>query len=104
MHKIIVWDADDIGIQSLAREIYEWAEETFPNRTDASMYLKLYSEVAEVIESNGKDDEVADLFILLLDYSVRKGIHLPSAIKSKLSINRNREWEIRPDGTMKHKE
>lgn len=104
MCKLAVQDPADIGIQSLAHEVYDWAEKTFPNRTDASMYLKLYSEVAEVIESNGKDDEVADLFILLLDYSVRKGIHLPSAVKSKLWINRNREWEIRPDGTMKHKE
>lgn len=94
----------DVGIQELARKVYAWAEETFPKRTDASMYLKLYSEVAEVIDSNGDQSEVADVFIMLLDYSVRKGIHLPTAIESKLEINRRRQWEIRPDGTMKHKE
>lgn len=45
-----------------------------PQRTDVSMFLKFYGEIAEMIESGGDTDEIADVFILLLDYARRKNI------------------------------
>jgi Protein of unknown function (DUF550) len=91
-------------VDRLAFEVFFWAESTFPNRTDASMFLKIYEEVAEVIRSDGEPMEVADLFILLLDYVVRKDIVLSEAVRQKLAINKKRSWKINPDGTMSHKE
>jgi NTP pyrophosphatase (non-canonical NTP hydrolase) len=91
-----------MDIDSLAAEIREWADTVFPDRTDASMWLKIYSEAAETIRSNGDPLEVADLFILLLDYANRKGINLTDAIKKKMVINRSRTWQIDQMGTMSH--
>lgn len=91
-----------MDIDGLAKEIREWADSVFPDRTDASMWLKIYSEAAETIRSNGDPLEVADLFILLLDYANRKGINLTAAITAKMDINRRRQWQIDKMGTMSH--
>lgn len=90
------------SIDTLALEVYEWAEATFPNRTDASLFLKAYGELAELIESDGDPLELADVFILFLDYAIRKGIVPSEAIRKKLEINKERIWKIQPNGTMKH--
>lgn len=86
----------------LAHEVFRWAEATFPNRTDSSMFLKMYSEIAELIRSDGEPLELADLFILLMDYAVRKNIAISKAVRQKLEINRSRTWKINSDGTMSH--
>lgn len=91
-------------VDDLAQAVYDWAEVTFPSRTDASMYLKLYSEIAEMIRSEDPRLELADLFILLLDYAVRKDIIISEAVLEKLAINRTRKWAISTDGTMSHVE
>ena len=86
----------------LAFEVFHWAETTFPYRTDSSMFLKMYSEIAELIRSDGEPLELADLFILLMDYAVRKDIVISAAVRQKLEINRQRTWKINSDGTMSH--
>ncbi len=90
--------------EALAQEVWQWAEDTFPDRTDASMFLKMYSELAELIESDGDPHELADLFIMLMDYAVRKKIDIATVVREKLEINRNRTWKILPNGTMKHED
>lgn len=95
---------DAVSVDHLALEVFEWAEATFPDRTDVSMFLKIYSEIAELIRSGGEPLELADLFILLMDYAVRKDINIASAVTTKLNINRQRRWKIGADGTMSHEE
>jgi len=100
-----VWQNDfntDVG--ELTEQVFEWAEDTFPTRTDASMYLKMYGEVAEMIESDGNADEIADMFILLLDYAKRKKVDVTSAVLKKLVINRNRAWVTDKNGVNSHVE
>jgi len=92
--------ANDVG--RLALEVYCWADATFPHRTDSSMFLKMYSEIAELIRSDGEPLELADLFILLMDYAVRKDIDITDAVRRKLEINRQRTWKVGADGTMSH--
>ena len=92
----------DNSIDCIAQEVYEWAQATFPDRTDASMFLKMYSEIAELIRSDGEPHELADLFILLMDYAVRKNVSLLAAINEKLEINKRRSWRFNSDGTMSH--
>lgn len=92
-----------MDINHLAVDIFEWADSVFPNRTDASMFLKLYKEVGEMIDA-GDDcgDEFADVMILMLDYAKRKGVNPSVAIQRKLAINRGRTWEVTPLGVMQH--
>lgn len=89
-------------INVLAQFVKEWADETFPNRTDASMYLKLYGEIGEMVDSNGRSDEIADVFIMLLDYAARKGINIEYAVRWKMAINKNRKWKIDANGVARH--
>lgn len=72
------------------------ANRLFPDRTDATMFLKLYGEIAELVEGKNPEDEVADVIIMMLDYAQRKGIHAGAAVMRKLEINLNRTWIIDP--------
>lgn len=96
---------DVMDMNHLANEVKAWADQAFPARTDASMFLKLYGEVAELIDA-GDDcaDEVADILILILDYAKRKGVNPSTAVQNKLRINRGRTWVQLPNGTMQHAE
>ena len=90
--------------QHLALQVKMIADRLFPDRTDASLYLKLYEETAEVIASNGNPDEVADIFILWMDYAVRKGIDIEAAVQHKLAILQERGWQIDSNGVYQHTE
>lgn len=90
-------------IDHIAFDIYLWAGEVFPDRTDGAMALKLYQEIGEMIESDGDPLEVADVLIMIFDYAKRKGIQLEPAIREKMKINRQRTWKINETtGTMSH--
>ena len=90
----------DVG--ALSEQVFEWAEEAFPVRTDISMYLKMYGEIAEMIESDGDPDEIADMFILLLDYAKRKKVDVTTAVMKKLDTNRARKWVTDKNGVNSH--
>lgn len=89
---------------TLAYQVWAWAEQTFPRRTDQSMFLKLYSEIGELAESGGDRLEFADVMILLLDYALRKGIDVQKAIEEKLETNKSRNWAVNDLGVMRHTE
>lgn len=89
-------------IADLALTVKSSADRLFPNRTDASMYLKLYEETAEVISTGGDSDEVADVFILWLDYAARKGIDIEAVVRRKLNINEERAWTETETGIYHH--
>jgi len=89
-------------IDQLADEVKEVADRLFPGRTDQSTYLKLYEEIAEVIASDGDHDELADLFILLLDQAKRKGMNIEVCVYNKLTILETRVWKMTPQGTFHH--
>lgn len=85
-----------------AGAVFDWAQSAFPYRTDTSMYLKIYGEVAEMIDSDGSADEIADMFILLMDYAVRKRVDITQAVFNKLEINRHRTWVTDSNGVSQH--
>jgi NTP pyrophosphatase (non-canonical NTP hydrolase) len=94
-----------MDINHLAIDIQEWADSVFPDRTDASMFLKMYGELAELIEAGDAcDGEIADILILILDYARRKGVNPSIAVQMKLRENKKRKWEFTPIGTMQHVE
>jgi hypothetical protein len=88
------------SIDNLAMEVQEQADELFPNRTDDSMFKKLFSEVGELAEDD-TEDEWADVAIMLLDYGSRKGWALESAIRKKMMVNQARKWAVK-NGVARH--
>lgn len=90
--------------QKLAMEVWDWADIAFPERTDQSMFLKLYSEIGELTERPDDHLEFADVMILLLDYAVRKNIDIEKVVMEKLNINRKRQWKINHLGVMRHED
>jgi len=97
------WSHDhNTEVGELTERVFEWAEATFPNRNDASMYLKMYGEIAEMIESDGDANEIADMFILLLDYAKRKKVDVTTAVLRKLEINQARTWVTDKNGVNSH--
>jgi len=98
-----IWMHDyNAPIGYVTEAVFTWAEATFPDRDDVSMYLKMYSEIGEMIESGGDDMEIADMFILLLDYAKRKKVDVTTSVMKKLDINRNRAWKIDDNGVASH--
>jgi len=88
--------------QSLAFEVYNWAQQAFPNRTLGSMALKMYEEIGEMLKDPKDPLEFADVMILLLDHAVRYGIDIEDAVQRKLIINRQRSWKVNASGAMSH--
>jgi len=82
------------SIRDAQAQITAWADWQFPGRTPVGTLLKLYGELGEVAASPASPHEVADVFILLIDYCSLQGIDLPQALKEKMAINRGRRWRF----------
>jgi len=80
------------------------ANELFPDRDDRSMFLKMYGELAEMVEDPSGEDEIADALILILDHASRHNINAAHAVLTKLGVNVNREWQKTQSGTYQHVE
>lgn len=94
-------DLDPISIDELADRVKAQADRLFPHRTDSSMYLKMFKELGEMIEE-GDPDEVADVFIMLLDFAKRKEINIAEVVIRKMAINDQRDWVVNELGVMRH--
>lgn len=96
-----------MNIDRLADLIRKQADRLFPARTDSSMFLKIYSEVAELIDTSTPEErsnEFADLMILLLDYAERHNILVEESVLFKMSVNEGRKWNINELGVAQHVE
>jgi hypothetical protein len=91
------------SIDNLAMDIENQANVLFPNRTDATMFMKLFSEVGELAE-NLTAGELADVLIMLLDFGSRKGWAIELAIREKMAVNACRKWQSNSLGVFKHVE
>ena len=69
------------------------------------MFLKLYREIGELIDADDPEQiesELADLFILLLDYARRKNLNPSIAVQRKMRVNRTRQWTESAMGVFQH--
>ena len=104
------WDTSDQTVRDLQREVSDWADATFPDRTLESIIGKFREEYQELMDSlrdTGAIDrlELADVLILALDAATKAGIDVISAVKEKIRINRGRVWVVDPTtGLMRHVE
>lgn len=80
-------------IQRVNKEV---ADHLFPNRTDTSMFLKMYKEIGELIDNPGNGPEIADVIIMLLDHAERHNINAAHEVLLKLHVNLRRKWYIDP--------
>lgn len=91
-------------IQDLQREIGEWADSVFPDRTIQSAALKLYEEIGEMLRDPASEDEHADIYIMMLDLSRMYNIDVAGAVRRKMARNRMRSWAKTATGTLQHTE
>jgi len=92
-----------MSIDNFALEVQLHADRLFPKRTDSSMFMKLFSEIGELVEAQ-TEEEYADVMIMLLDYGSRKMFRIEHAVRAKMAINDNRNWKENELGVMKHVE
>lgn len=95
----------DEGLEQLAAANKALGDRLFPNRTNSSMFLKLYGEIAEMIDNPDDPEEWADVMIMLLDYGAK---HFPGAmvstIRRKMGTNEGRTWKANTSGVFQHVE
>lgn len=94
-----------MNINLLSSLIRNQADRLFPDRTDQSMFLKMYSELGELAGAKThveRSMEMADVMIMLLDYAHKHNIDLQESIRFKMSINDKRTWEQNELGVFSH--
>lgn len=91
-----------IDIDELAGLVKIQADRLFPNRTTASMFMKLFSEIGELVDQPTSPHELADVFIMLLDHANRHGIPIAESVLDKMLVNEQRTWTKSSLGVMSH--
>lgn len=87
-------------VQKLNRQV---ADKLFPHRTPQIMFLKMYSEIAEIVRDPNDPQEIADVLIMLLDRMDQLGCDAGTEIMLKLEKNMHRKWAIDPStGVAQH--
>lgn len=91
-------------LADLQQEIFEWANEHYPERTYHNAMTKLVmEEVPEVLRHPSDPMEWADVFILMIDAAKLQGVDIAKAVREKMAINRRRTWAVDPNtGVMRH--
>lgn len=92
-------------VDELEDAITTWADSISPLRKPKDAVVKLVSESAELLdavlnEPAKVEEELADVFFLLLDLAAMHDINLVAATWAKLEVNRNREW-VEVDGVIR---
>lgn len=92
----------DPTLKHLTQEIAEWADSISPNRSPEGAFTKMLEEIKEWSERPCDGHEAADVMIMLLDVCHLAGIDIAKAVRWKMRINRNREWNVSEDGSFTH--
>lgn len=86
-------------IQKVNKQV---ADHLFPDRTTHSMFLKMYGELAELIDNPANGSEMADIAIMLLDHAERNNVNLAHEVMIKLATNLERTWTTNAMGVAQH--
>jgi len=91
-------------ITELQKEISDWADTVFPERTAHGALVKLMTEeIPELCLCPDSAGEFADCVVLLFDIATLNGIDIATAVRDKMAINRQRTWAIdHSTGLMRH--
>lgn len=81
-----------------------------PRRNPTKTCIKLVTEAAELLDSIANQgtyregavgEEVADVFILLIDIADQLGVDIEAEFQKKMEINKARKWQVK-DGSLTH--
>lgn len=92
-------------IAEIQKDITDWANRTFPDRTYQGTFNKLvFEEIPELINGGVHDPmEYADILILVLDLAYLVGVDAEKAVTKKMTINKARRWRKNPiSGLFQH--
>jgi hypothetical protein len=92
-------------IRELQQMISEWADAVYPNRTVENALTKMMlHEIPELLHGKAMDpQEFADVAILLFDVAHLQGIDIAQAMRYKMQVNKQRNWQIDENtGLMSH--
>lgn len=95
--------APDDTLTRLQDDVFDTANQLFPDRKQPSAFLKLYGEVGEIIDNPSDPGEWADVFILLLDLARINNIDVEKAVRDKMAVLRRRQWFRDEMGVFQHK-
>ena len=87
-----------VTVDELQNEVTQWADKCLGTRDYDSALTKLVDEeIPELREAGvtGREDELADVFIIALDLASLAGVDIVKAVRNKLEINRRRTWTKR---------
>lgn len=93
------------SIAEVQKDITDWADRTFPDRTYQGTFNKLvFEEIPELINGGVYDPmEYADILILVLDLAYLVGVDAEKAVAEKMAINKERTWQKNPiSGLFRH--
>lgn len=82
-------------LRVIAKEVIDWAESEFPNRTTETLMAKLQEEMDELSYDLSDETEMADVLIVMVDLARNLNIDLGAAVAKKMEINRKRDWSKR---------
>lgn len=84
-------------------QVTAWQDETFKDHTASGLKRKLQEEIEEFIATDYRDlEELADVCIVGTAYCKDRGSNLRDEMQKKLDKNKNRSWNLTPEGNYKH--
>jgi len=90
-------------LDSLAAEIREWQNVTFPQATPASASKHLLKEAHELVAAPTDPEEMADILLLIIGVANKAGVDLVEAAAAKLAKNKARKWgPVNAEGFVEH--
>lgn len=91
------------SLERLLEEVVSWQKQVFTQATSQSRAEHLYREAKELRDDPSDAQEMADVLFLLAGLADGEGVDLAAAVRTKLAINKAREWG-KPDaqGVVEH--
>lgn len=88
-------------------DVIRWAEarKIIPNATPTSQLLKAVSEIGELCDAEGKQDQaeiedaVGDVLVCLINYCALRGIDMTRCLAGAYDQIKDRKGTLMPDGT-----
>jgi NTP pyrophosphatase (non-canonical NTP hydrolase) len=102
-------------LDEFQNEIGAWGDTTFPQSTPDTVLAHFWEEAQEFTAESlsigrgtvhRREEEAADVLLLLLHFAHKTGFSLMDAAENKMTINRKRKWKTEPEpaGHFKHDE
>lgn len=101
--KIRTLEAKADWLDDFSARAHEWQLATFPTATVQSKANHLHREAIELLSNPTDPEEMADIFLLLIDIAKVTNTDLRAAVEAKLAKNKARKWG-KPDaaGVVEH--